>query len=159
MTKEQEIEAARQEERQKAELAAQKHQEDIRLAREEERALVLAESKRKEDVRQLAARLTSGKFAFAQKPADLENVLLQLSDADRALITPVLEAIHTSGLVNLGEEGHSADVTTKKELAAPYRAVLSEWLGKKQSVQRFFEINPELGKAEEYDLSAFEPKA
>lgn len=158
MTKEQEIELARKEEREKAELAATKHQEELRLAREDERKRVLAEQTRANDVRQLAAKLTSGKKAFPQKPADLEALLLKLSDDDRALITPLLEQIQLSGLVDLGEIGHNRDEGGKKPLDSYMQRQLSNWTGAGKTVAEFFSTNPELGKAEEYDLSAFEPK-
>lgn len=155
MTEQEKIQAAVDAERTRFEGQLRDQDAKIEAAVQAERTRLLAETKRKDEVHALSTKLTTGKFAFPQKPDELEAVLLQLSDTDRALVTPILEKIQLSGLVDLGEHGHSRDVSGLKQLDAPVKALLSQWVAGKQTVAEFFKVNPELGKADEYDLAAF----
>lgn len=150
------IEAARAEERTVA-LAAQRDVEaKLAKARQEERERVLAEQKRVNEIHALAAELTTGPKAFWHKPAELEELLAKLTDDDRALVAPLLRDIRKKGLVDLAEHGHQGQGAGGKELPKEIKPLLKSWLAAKDNtVAGFFAVNPELGQAEEYDLSAY----
>ncbi len=151
------VEAARQEERQVALAAQQKENERILAARQEERERVLAEQKRVNEIHALAVELTTGPKAFWHKPEELEALFAKLTDEDRALVAPLLKEIRVKGLVDLAEHGHQGTGAGGKELPKFARPLLTEWIAHKGTVAEFFAANTELGKAEEYDLSAFQP--
>lgn len=116
------------------------------------------EMTRRQNVAALAQRLTSGARQLPFTPQALEDVLAKLSDADREIIAPVLEKIQSAGLVNMGEIGSSGQGKGHRTLAAYALPLLRAWLDKKGTVAEFFAANPELGTAEQYDLSEFEKK-
>ena len=149
------IEKARAEERaalvqQQADFEAQ-----LAAARADERARVLAEQKRAQDIRELAGALTSGPRALWHKPADLEALLGKLTDEDRALVGDLLKEIQTKGLVDLGEHGTAQGNAALAALPGFAQRALGAWMEKDGTIAEFFAVNPELGTADQYDLTAF----
>lgn len=140
-------------------LAQQKeHERQLAEARDDERKRVLAEQSRKSEIVSLAAELTTGPKAFWHKPAELEELLGKLTDDDRKLIAPLLKELRTKGFVDLAEHGHSGNGAGGKELPKYAKPLLVAWLAKKETIETFFSMNPELGKAEEYNLAEFQTK-
>ena len=151
------VEAARSEER--AALVKQQAEFDAALAaaREDERARVLAEQKRANEIRELANTLTAGPRALWHKPAELEAWLGKLTDDDRALVGDLLKEIQTKGLVDLGERGTQQGGAALAQLPKYAAAALAQWIEAKNEINDFFAVNHELGKADQYDLSAYVP--
>jgi hypothetical protein len=150
----------RDEERTRMLAQQQEHERQLAAARQDERTRVLAEQARKGEIVSLAAELTGGSKAFYQKPAELEELLTKLTDDDRKLVAPLLRDIHAKGLVDLGEAGHSGNGTNGKgELPKEIKPLLRAWLAHKDNtVESFFAVNVELGKAEDYNLADYQPK-
>lgn len=148
--------------RQEAQAAAQKQIAEFQamLAAERKRATEEAQAQmaRKQKVSALSVALTTGKRQFPYTAEQLETILGQLTDADRDLIEPVLVKVHDAGLVEMGERGATTPAQGYKELPAYAKPHLQAWLAKKGTVAEFFAANPELGKADTYDLSEFESK-
>ncbi len=146
LTPEARIATAREEARLAALGERDELEKKINLAREQERTTILAEMARKQEVITLATKLTSGKFQLPYKTDELNAILIQLTDADRAIVAPVLEKIHTAGVVELGERGSNGHGGGFKELAAYAKPLLKDWLAKGDTAEAFFAANPELGK-------------
>lgn len=146
---------ARADERQKAEAQLAEMESKLAQARIDERNRVLAEQARVSEINTLAAELTAGPKALWHKPVDLAEWLGKLTDDDRKLVGELLREIKTRGLVDLSEMGSAKENLAKKELPKAYKSLLGKWIEAGNKVDAFFSINPEVGKAEEFDLSEF----
>jgi hypothetical protein len=61
-------------------------------------------------------------------------------------------------VVDFSEKGHPQTAPAKAELPAPIKPLVKTWLGAGLDLASFFVKNPEVGKAEDFDLSEFEKK-
>lgn len=147
--------AVREEERAALVKQQQEFEAQLAAARADERARVLAEQKRAQEIRELAGALTSGPRAFWHKPDEMEALLGKLTDEDRAIVGALLKEIQAKGLVDLGEHGTTAGNPALAALPGFAQRALGVWMEKEGTIAEFFAINPELGTADQYDLSAF----
>ena len=129
-----------------------------RLANERAAELVKA-NERKAKISEFAAKLTGGEKGkgngIAVKAEKVEAVLLALPAESQADMMALLEVTLTK-TVDLIEHGHGAEFENKTELPAQIKPALAEWVKAKRTVKSFFEVNPEAGKYEQYDLAEFE---
>lgn len=153
---EMQLAAARTEARQAAEIQQQEFERRLAEARQAEWNRAQTEMTRRQEVASLVIKLTSGTRQFPMRPDELSNILVKLSDADRALITPLLEKLHDSGMVELGERGTTNTAGGPlKTLPPEAQVALARHINVGGKVETFFKANAHLGKQDEYDLSAF----
>lgn len=137
-----------------------------KMAQAQAAELVEAE-KRKAHVAEFATRAVSGSDAAPRglpvtKDA-LEKFMLNLSEQAPELAKQaedIFEKVLTDGLVDFAEKGHSR---TNNKSALPEWAAkeLKKWVEAGKEISEFFAINsdvPELGNADDYNLSEFVKK-
>lgn len=119
-------------------------------------AELTAQFERKAQVVEFAKRVTSGGPAGLNIPADkLTDVLLSLPVEKAAEIQALLE---NAVSVNFAEAGHAGKIKTLEPVPAEIAPYVRQWVEAGQPVEQFFVINPEVGPADRFDLSAFTPK-
>jgi len=125
-----------------------------------QRAAELAkQAERKGQIEDFAAKMTGGEtgkgYGLAYPKDKMVATLLAMPEAQAAEIMAMLEA----KAVKFVELGHGHDFTDNKEaVPAQYVQLLKEWVKGGKTADEFFSVNPEIGKAEQFDLSAYEPK-
>ena len=133
-----------------------------RRANERAAALVKA-NERKTKVFEFAAKLTGGEkgkgSGIAVKAEKVAAILLAIPEAQQADVMSLLEAT-LGNTVDFREKGLNGEFENKEELPAQIKPYISAWLAadKKNTVKSFFEVNPEAGKYDQYNLAEFEPK-
>ncbi len=70
-------------------------------------------------------------------------------------VEDAFKSIVEKGIVNFSESGHAKTVEVKAEVPAEFRASLDKWVAAGNKAERFFSENPEVGKADQYDLSQY----
>jgi hypothetical protein len=135
----------------------------MQLINERAEAALLAEREQKAHIAQLATRLTGG---TTEKPVGLtvghDRIVSFLSALPTELLSEA-EAILLSAAehaaVSFEEIGHSRTIQGTQQLPDSIKPVLSAWLGRGLSLEKFFEANSvELGVMSDYDLSQFANK-
>lgn len=98
---------------------------------------------------------TTGRNALPFKPNELFDMLSEIPHPHRETVLNILSTVTDSGLIDLSELGTSVSDTSprKKELPDVYKELLQEWMDAGGTVATFFEENPEIGAAGEYDLA------
>ena len=123
-------------------------------------AALLAEREQKAHIAQLATRLTGG---TTEKPIGLtvghDRIVSFLSRLPAELL-PEAEAILVNAAeqapIRFDEVGHSRVLQGTTQLPENIKPVLSAWLGRGLSLEKFFETNAvELGTMSDYNLTEF----
>ena len=76
----------------------------------------------------------------------------QQAQAVEMMLTKTMKAI------NFTEMGINGEYNAHPRLAQEYRPMLKTWLDSGKELSAFFEANPEVGAAEDFNLTEFKPK-
>lgn len=135
--------------------------ETVRALVNESVTVELRAQEAKREAAAFALRMTSeGRYALRSEPAELQALLLEIAEPQRAKVMTLLSGIHEGGLVDLGEigTGQAGKAKGGKKVFSPEMTAiirgLAEESGLEQALVDLFKANPELGRAEEYDLKA-----
>lgn len=118
--------------------------------------------KRKLHTVEFAAKIVGGTkekpFGLAVRPQDLVALLLSLPERQAKAVEKILEKT-LDAAVDFSEHGvDSMGYLQKPKLPASYRPYMEKWLEAGKPVAEFFAANPEVGQADEFDLSEFAKK-
>jgi hypothetical protein len=91
---------------------------------------------------------------------ELTKILLSLPEKQSLAVERLLAKVWDSAL-DFSEHGIATgdQFNLRKPVPAPYNTLLSQWVGSGKSAKSFFEVNPEAGNAEDYNLSMYTQKA
>ena len=133
-----------------------------RLADEKAKAMIAA-SKRKQHVVEFAATLVGGTrerpFGIPGMRADEITTLLLSLPEKQALKVEKLLSKALDGAIDFAERGISGDgFFHKPQLPDAVQAYARQWVKAGKPIAEFFVQNPEVGKAEDYDLAEFVQK-
>jgi len=126
-------------------------------ARAEERANELLTAERlSAKVSGVIAKLTSeGDYALALNADNITAAILALPEADKVL--ELIEEVAGAKVANFAERGSNGrNENEGKSVPDEIKGFLSKWVEAGKEVSEFFSANPELGTADEYDLSEYE---
>lgn len=127
-----------------------------RLANERAEGLLKAEQL-KTKVAEFTRKLTAeGEYGLAIKADDIASRILALPEAEKVM--ELLSMVADAKIANFAERGHGGkndDEVTGGKLPEPIQALLQQWVDAGKEAEEFFAVNPELGQASDYDLSAY----
>ena len=130
-----------------------------RRANERADTLLKAEQLKSKAV-EFARKLTAeGEYALALKADELTARILALPESEKVM--ELVGLIADAKIVNFSERGHNGkekEEQTGAKLPEAIEGLLSAWVKAGKSPEEFFAVNPELGQASEYDLSAYQEK-
>lgn len=116
-----------------------------------------AQFERKNNVMEFARRVTAGTPAMPRGlniPADqLAEVLLSMPTEQASKVQTMLENLV---VVDFSERGHNGKIDAKQTLPDVYRPYMAQWLAAGKTPESFFSVNPEIGKAADFNLSEFQ---
>jgi hypothetical protein len=120
---------------------------------------MIAVERRKSHVVDFVSDLVGGTkdhpVGFPIKAADMVALLLSLPEK-QAMATEKMFKAMAKGAIDFTERGFAQDnFLTRKPLPAQFLGAARMWVGAKKDIKEFFKANPELGKAEDYDLREF----
>lgn len=123
-----------------------------RLANERAAELLKAEQL-KSKVAEFSAKLTGGAVALSMKADEISAALLSFAEPENVMdfIGKVMEA----KLVNFQESGTNGKTEGKTEFPKELRPFMQTWLAAGKTPESFFDANPEIGLAADYDLAEF----
>lgn len=123
-----------------------------RLATERAAELLKAEQL-KSKVAEFSAKLTGGVVALAMKADDITADLLSFSDAEKVM--ELLGKVFEAKVVNFQERGSNGKTESKLPFPAELKTYMQKWVEAGNTPESFFEVNPEIGLAADYDLAEF----
>jgi hypothetical protein len=122
-------------------------------------AELTAQYERKNRYTEFAQRVTAGTKdnprGLNMPAAELSEVLLSLPDEAAAKVQAMLE---TLVVVDFAERGNAGKAERLEQLPAEYAPYLRQWIEAGKSTETFFQVNPEIGKASQFDLAEYMPK-
>jgi len=107
----------------------------------------------KTKVAEFSAKLTGGAIALSMKADDITAALLSFSDAEKVM--EFLGKVMDAKIVDFQEKGYSGKSEQKQALPAEFKPWLKKWVDAGKTPESFFEVNPEIGLAADYDLAEF----
>ncbi len=146
----------------KVEMAKQK--EDFNAELKAELAKVTADftaqleqERNQRHISEFAQQVTGGSIrALPVGVEEIETFLSDLNQAQREAAESILSRTVESGLVELGELGHTRTQKGKAKLDQDLSKVLKTFVAEGGTVDEFFEANVELGGKDRYELSQYE---
>lgn len=98
-------------------------------------------------------------FGLRIKAADLVALLLSLPEKQARAVEKVLSQT-LDAAIDFSEHGYDTEGFLRKPtLPKEYRLSVETWLASGKPLGKFFEANPEVGKAEDFNLAEFIPEA
>jgi hypothetical protein len=116
--------------------------------------------KRKLHVVEFASRIVGGTtekpFGLRVRPNDLVALLLSLPEKQSRAVERILEQT-LDAAIDFSEHGIDplGYSLRKPKLPVEYRPLLKSWIGAGKTMKEFFEINPEIGEFENFNLDEF----
>jgi len=107
----------------------------------------------KKKVAEFSAKLTGGIVALAMKADDITADLLSFSDAEKVM--ELLGKVFDAKVVNFQERGSNGKIEGKLPFPAELKGFMTKWIEAGKTPESFFEVNPEVGLASDYDLAEF----
>lgn len=107
----------------------------------------------KSKVAEFSAKITGGTVALAMKADDISAALLSFSDTEKVMefLGKVLEA----KLVDFQEKGSAGTNEQKQSFPAELKSFMQKWVDSGKTPESFFDVNPEVGLAADFDLTEF----
>lgn len=123
-------------------------------------AEMMSQIKRDQHIAELSQQWTGGNDkhprGFPVGREEMEAFLGSLNEGQRRGAESIFGRIHEQGLIEFRELGHGRTVKGTAELEKPYAALLDRWIKDGNTIDEFFDINPELGDAAQYNLSKYQ---
>lgn len=121
--------------------------------RASERAAELLKAEQfRAEVKDFAQKATGGaQYGLAINATELETALLSLPVEALAIVKKIAEA----KIVNFAESGTGGQNRSGKEIPAEIKPFVKQWVEAGKTAESFFDANPELGAASEYELSEY----
>ena len=126
-------------------------------ARAEKRAAELLKAGQlKAKVVSTIAKLTSeGEYALALNAENITAAILALPETDKVLeLIEQIAGVKVANFAERGSNGRNDDLEGKK-VPDEIKGFLAKWVESGKEASEFFAANPELGSADEYDLSEY----
>lgn len=115
---------------------------------------LLAQKERENRTAEFSARMVSKGLPVGAN--DLTAFLASLTAEQQDAAEKILSRVAETGLVPLGELGHSQTVNGNKPLPAGVETSLRSWISAGQTIAEFFRVNAiELGNQADYNLAEF----
>lgn len=138
------------------ELATARAEELAAVRAEEIAAARVEEARQKQHVADFAKKIVGDGVPLVE--SEISDLMAKLYDNDPESAKQVEDAfgkIVEKGIINFTENGHGKSVSVKEKVPAEFRASLQKWVDAGNDAERFFVENPEVGEAEQYDLSMY----
>lgn len=119
----------------------------------EKAAELLKAEQLKSKVAEFSAKLTGGAVALSLKAEDITADLLSFSDVDKVM--SFVDKIVDAKIVDFQERGTNGVSNAKEKLPAELKQYMVKWVEAGKTPESFFEVNPEIGLASDYDLTEF----
>jgi len=115
---------------------------------------------RERDTRDFSERVCNGTkdspIGLSVPPADLCAILLSLPEDGAEKVKSLLSHVVKIGVVNFAERGHGQIIENKPALDAQSARHLAAWVKSGKTMASFFDVNPEVGKASDYNLTEYQ---
>lgn len=119
----------------------------------EKAAELLKAEQLKSKVAEFSAKLTGGQVALSMKAEDITAALLSFSDAEKVM--DFIGKIAEAKLVDFQEKGSAGTKEQKQAFPAELKSFMAKWVDAGKTPESFFDVNPEVGLAADFDLTEF----